>query len=165
MWLKKLSIKLFSITKKYTSSCAQGVNTIYLEDESQRIGLVNIPMEMWKQMRNKSLLFLQIPFEERLKFISEHYGKGEKDKLVNAIMRIKKRLGGLETKTAINFLLEDNISEAFRVLLHYYDKMYKKGLQNRDGWEALCTEITHNTVDPISIANKIIQHETKIINV
>ena len=160
MFENKLAVELFSLQKGYLSDTSQGSQTIYLEDESQRIGLVNIPLEMWKQMRSKSLLFLQIPFEERLKFISEHYGKGEKEKLVNAIMRIKKKLGGLETKTSINFLLENNITEAFRILLFYYDKMYKKGLQNRAGWEALCTEIEHNTVDPITIANKIIQHET-----
>ncbi len=160
MFENKMAVELFSIQKKYSPESSPALPTIYLEDESQRIGLVNIPMDIWKQMRTKSLLFIQIPFEERLKFITAHYGKGEKEKLVNAILRIKKRLGGLETKTAINFLLEDNITEAFRVLLHYYDKMYKKGLQNREGWEALCTDITYQTVDPTAMANKIIQHET-----
>ena len=52
--------------------------------------------------------------------------------MINAIIRIKKRLGGLETKTAVNFLIEDNTIECFRVLLKYYDKWYLKGLENRD---------------------------------
>ncbi len=160
MFENKLAIELFSLQKKFLSIGSQDIQTIYLEDESQRIGLVNIPTDIWQQMRKKPLLFLQIPFEERLKFISEHYGKGEKEILINAIMRIKKRLGGLETKTSINFLLEDNIIEAFRILLHYYDKMYKKGLQNRESWEALCTDINYHTVDPTAVAKKIIQHQT-----
>lgn len=103
-------------------------NTIWLEDESQRIGHVNIPHSIWRQMRSSPVTFLDIPFEERLKHIVAGYGKKDKEKLVNAIIRIKKRLGGLETKTAINCLLEDDYSGSFAVLLKYYDKHYKKAL-------------------------------------
>jgi tRNA 2-selenouridine synthase len=102
--------------------------TIWLEDESQRVGHVNIPHAMWKQMRNSQVLFLDIPFDERLKHVVKGYGKKDKELLVNAIIRIKKRLGGLETKTAINCLLEDDYTGSFAVLLKYYDKHYKKAL-------------------------------------
>jgi tRNA 2-selenouridine synthase len=40
-------------------------------------------------------------------------------------MRIQKRLGGLDTKNAVNFLLEGNIRACFDVLLKYYDKQYE----------------------------------------
>jgi len=60
---------------------------------------------------------------------------------VNAIIRIKKRLGGLETKTAINYLLEDNIKACFAVLLNYYDKQYLKGLQGREVLSSLFNKI------------------------
>lgn len=140
-------------------------NVIYLEDESQRIGLVNIPVGIWKQMRIKPILFLHIPFEERLNYIVADYGKGDKEKLVNAVIRIKKRLGGLETKAAINFLIEDNLLEAFRILLFYYDKMYKKGLQKRENWQQLCTEIVCEKVDARVNTQKIILQETKQIHV
>jgi tRNA 2-selenouridine synthase len=63
-------------------------SVIWLEDESQRIGEVNIPTVFFQQMRNKKLFFLQIPFEERLDFIVKHYGGFEKEKLINAIVRI-----------------------------------------------------------------------------
>ena len=119
---------------------------IWLEDESQRIGNVNIPTPLFRQMRNKKVYFLTIPFEERLDFIVRNYGDFEKDKLVNAIIRIKKRLGGLETKTAINHLIEDNVKACFAVLLHYYDKQYLKGLQNREELPSLLNEIVVATV-------------------
>ena len=61
------------------------------------------------------------------------YGRHNKEKIGNAIVRIKKRLGPLETKTALNFLIEDNLTESFRILLTYYDKWYKKNLQSRPG--------------------------------
>lgn len=110
---------------------AQHNRTIWLEDESQRIGLVNIPHPIWQQMRASQVFFLDIPFEERLNHIVKGYGKKDKEKLVNSIMRIKKRLGGLETKTAIGCLVEEDIAGCFAVLLKYYDKQYIKGLNER----------------------------------
>ena len=56
---------------------------------------------------------------------------------MTAILRIKKRLGGLETKTAINFLIEDDVVSSFSVLLTYYDKLYLKGANNRENPELL----------------------------
>lgn len=103
-------------------------NNIWLEDESQRIGHVNIPHTIWKQMRASQVMFLDIPFEERLQHIVDGYGKKDREKLVNSIIRIQKRLGGLETKTAIGCLVEDDINGCFVVLLKYYDKHYKKAL-------------------------------------
>jgi tRNA 2-selenouridine synthase len=107
-------------------------NYIWLEDESQRIGDLNIPQMLWQTMRSAPVYFLDIPFEERLLHIVEWYGKQDKEKMINAVIRIKKRLGGLETKTAVNYLIEDNTTECFRVLLKYYDKWYLKGLHSRD---------------------------------
>ncbi len=161
MFENKLAIALNDSNKK-----VQEQNKfIYLEDESQRIGLVNIPTDIWNQMRNNPVYFLQIPFDERLQHIVSGYGKGDKEKLVNAVMRIKKRLGGLETKNAINFLLEDNTTEAFRVLLFYYDKQYQKGLENRDNWEQICTNVVSEKVNPAAIAKQISLLETQQIHV
>ncbi|MDE3251666.1 MAG: tRNA 2-selenouridine(34) synthase MnmH [Bacteroidota bacterium] len=123
------------LTKDILSKC------IWLEDESQRIGEVNIPAVLFRHMRTKPIFFLNIPFEERLKYIVLHYGKFEKAQLINAIMRIKKRLGGLETKTAINAILEDNIEDCFAVLLRYYDKFYLKSLQNREDFSSLFNKL------------------------
>jgi tRNA 2-selenouridine synthase len=104
---------------------------IWLEDESQRMGLINLPQEFWLMIRSKPVQFVNIPFEQRLDYIVLHYGKLKKADLASAITRIQKRLGGLETKTALNYIIEDNIKEAFRVLLTYYDKHYQKALYNR----------------------------------
>ena len=121
---------------------------IWIEDESRRIGLVNIPAQLFEQMRKNKLYFLDIPFASRLQFIVNGYGKFEKDQLMSAILRIKKRLGGLETKTAINFLIEDDIESSFNVLLTYYDKLYLKGAYNRENAETLIHKIELATVDP-----------------
>lgn len=120
--------------------------TIWLEDESQRIGSVNLPNTLWNTMRSSPLVFLEIPFEERLKHITEEYSQCDKEKLANAIERIKKRLGGLETKHALQFLEEENYEACFRILLYYYDKQYLKGLHNRESLPSLLTKISCETV-------------------
>ena len=126
-----------------------------MEDESQRIGLLNIPSALWDTMRTSPVTFINIPFEERLNYLSIEYGKFEKEKLVNAIIRIQKRLGGLETKTAVNYLLENNHKECFRILLKYYDKYYEKGLHNREPLSALLTTISFNSMDVAAMAQSV----------
>lgn len=121
--------------------------TIWLEDESQRIGNLQLPMSLWNTMRKSPVYFLDIPFEARLDYITEEYGKTEKEKLVNATIRIQKRLGGLETKNVIGHLLEDNHKEAFRILLRYYDKWYQKALFNRENPGVLLNKIPCSGVD------------------
>ncbi|MEO7311243.1 MAG: tRNA 2-selenouridine(34) synthase MnmH [Chitinophagaceae bacterium] len=108
------------------------ITGIWVEDESQRIGDIMLPDGFWNQLRSSPIFFIDIPFEERLDFLVQDYAKGQVEEFVNAIIRIKKRLGGLEAKTAIHHLLEGEIKEAYRVLLAYYDKWYRKGLNNRD---------------------------------
>ena len=52
--------------------------------------------------------------------------------MINAIVRIKKRLGGLEAGNAINALIEDRVADAFSILLRYYDKWYQKALDQKN---------------------------------
>jgi tRNA 2-selenouridine synthase len=140
-----------SLTNNYHLSSA-----IFLEDESQRIGNLQIPMPLWHTMRKSPVFFLDVPFEERLNYITEEYSQNTKEKLVNAIIRIQKRLGGLETKNAINYLLEDNYKESFRILLRYYDKWYQKGLFNRENTVSLLNKIPCSGVDTVANSQKII---------
>ena len=120
----------------------------WLEDESQRIGLVNIPGDLWKNMRQSPVYFLDIPFEERLKHITEEYGKLDKQPLLDAIGRIKEKLGGQNAKAAAQLLEEGNTLESFRILLKYYDKFYFKGLHNREGLNSLLHIVPCESVNP-----------------
>jgi tRNA 2-selenouridine synthase len=121
---------------------------IWLEDESQRIGLVNIPNELWKNMRHSAVYFLDIPFEERLKHIVQEYGSLEQEKVIDAITRISQKLGNLNAKTAILLLKEDKITESFDILLKYYDKLYFKSLHNREGINSLLHTVECKSITP-----------------
>ena len=131
-------------------------NFFWVEDESQRIGSLNIPNAFWNSMRNKPVYFLAIPFDERLEYIIAEYGSLPKEGLINAIIRIQKRLGPAETKAAIGFLVEDNTRECFRILLHYYDKNYLKSLHNRENLATLLNKIDCKGVDIISNTEKLL---------
>jgi tRNA 2-selenouridine synthase len=129
---------------------------IWVEDESQRIGLVNIPGSFWKSMREAPVHFLEIPFEDRLQYLVKEYVSIPREKLVTAIMRIQKRLGGLDTKLAINHLLENDIASSFTILLKYYDKYYKKALVNRENLNGTLKTLDCATVEPLLNAQKLL---------
>jgi tRNA 2-selenouridine synthase len=136
-----------------------GSGYAWLEDESQRIGLLNIPPEVWKKMRASPLYFLEIPFEERLINIIGEYGNGDQEKIADSILRIKKRLGGLESKNAIRFLQEGNVSECFRVLLRYYDKCYLNGLDNREGIKEQPQKLAFEKIDVFDNTQKLLNFQ------
>ena len=148
-----LALELFEVNRY-----AREENGIWMEDESHRIGEVNIPPSLWEQMRYAKLYFLDIAFEQRLLLILKMYGHLDKTKMIHAIMRIKKRLGGLDTKEAINALLEERTEDCFRILLHYYDKWYAKGMQNRPDLSQQLIKIPCETVTEKNIHHLLNQH-------
>ena len=135
----------------------KNINTapIWIEDESQRIGTVLIPTPLFHLLRNSTCYFLTIPFKQRLAFILEGYGKFDKQSLIDATLRIEKRLGGLETKTAVNHITEGAFKEAFSILLKYYDKWYEKNAKNQTLPKVELIPILSERVDPIFNAGLI----------
>ena len=131
---------------------------IWLEDESQRIGAVSIPHNLWLTIRNQNVFFIKIPFEQRLEYIVETYGKLNIEELKEAVLRIKKKLGGLEMKITIENLEKENIKEAFRILLQYYDKLYQKALDQRENLNEKLHVKESNKVDSKFNAQLIIKN-------
>lgn len=129
---------------------------IWVEDESQRIGLVNLPGAFWSRLRAAPLHFLDIPFDERLSYIVQEYGGLAQEQLVNAILRIQKRLGPLETKTAVAALIEGDVRGCFAILLKYYDKHYGKALRGREGLEAIMRTYALPRVDAGEAASALL---------
>ena len=102
---------------------------IWLEDESSRIGALNIPKSIREQMIQAPLYFIQISFEDRLHRIMEDYGGFELDDLIASVLRIQRKLGGLLTHQIIEHMNNKQIREAFSLLLSHYDGLYKKGIR------------------------------------
>jgi tRNA 2-selenouridine synthase len=136
-----LAEKLLEVNKKQKS--------IWIEDESQRIGTVLIPTPLFHLMRSSTCYFMTIPFEQRLNFIVEGYGNFDQKSLIEATMRIQKRLGGLETKTAVDFITAGALKEAFSILLKYYDKWYEKNTKKEVLPTIELIPVSSEVVDPI----------------
>lgn len=132
--------------------------TIWMEYESQRIGQVNIPHTFYLYFSAQPYYFLNIPFEERLKHIVQGYGKASKESLINAIVRITKKLGGLEAKAAINCLMDDDVSGCFSILLRYYDRLYHKNEEKRKGESRKVMTIHCETTGAGPNLQKILNH-------
>ena len=141
MFENRLSLELRALS-------SESAKYIWMEDESQRIGQVNIPGDLWRSMRSAPVYFLEIPFEERLKHITEEYGKLDRQRMIDAIGRIRDKLGGLNAKNATALLESGNTLESFRILLNYYDKFYLRGLHNREGLHSLLQRIECKSVTP-----------------
>ena len=156
---KKMADDCLPIAVKTDNGHPSPVNTIWLEDESQRIGHVNIPKDLWQNMRQSPVFFLDIPFEERLNYLVEEYGTLDRQQMTDAIGRIKEKLGNLNAKNTTQFLEEGNTTESFRILLKYYDKFYLKALHNRQGINSLLHSIECKSVTPENASQLVTQSQ------
>ena len=105
---------------------------IWLEDESHSIGHVNIPISLFRQIRNQKVFFIDLPKELRAKHLVGEYSTFGNLLITQAINGIAKRLGGQNVKLAHKYLSQNNYFEVAKLALQYYDKAYEKGVNNRD---------------------------------
>ncbi len=147
----KLAMELLSTDKN---------EILFLEDESKLIGQRIIPPTLFIQMRNCKVYYLDVPFEERAKYIAEHYGKYPKEELYAATERILRKLDTRFSKDALNFIEEGNLIESFKISLKYYDKTYEFGLSKREG--NTIVKIAIEKINPEKMAEEILK---KCVNV
>ncbi len=127
---------------------------IWLEDESVTIGKRVIPKLIWQQMRRTKVIKVDIDKEERVDFLTKEYGSLQQEFLIEAVQRISKRLGPLESKLTIEAIRDGKMDDFVRQVLVYYDKTYFKGQKNRDQ-ETIHT-ISLKKLDPFSNAGEVI---------
>ncbi len=137
-----------------------GNSTFWLEDESERIGLVRIPKPLFEQLRSAQVYFLDIPRAVRIPHLIKTYSHFGDEKLEVSILRIHKRLGGLSTKTALDALSRQDYECVADLMLNYYDKYYEAGVGRR----VLCSviRVSSDTVDPQINAALILDYKLKI---
>ncbi|MBN1159486.1 MAG: hypothetical protein JXA61_08910 [Bacteroidales bacterium] len=147
---------LFDVWRKLDFS-----QPVWLEDESHNIGGVNIPANLYKQMLRSPVYFLDIPKEERAKYLVSEYSGVSKTMLADSINRISKRLGGLNTKFALQLLNEDKFFEVALICLNYYDKSYLKGmkLHKRDRMITISRPYVNPVENAAAILNILKQNE------
>ncbi|MFW6095508.1 MAG: tRNA 2-selenouridine(34) synthase MnmH [Bacteroidota bacterium] len=105
---------------------------IWVEDESRQIGRNALPDELYAQMRQCQVLKILLPKKERIKRLVRDYASYDNSQIIEAIRKVKKRLGDQNAREAIDALENNDYETAVNILLSYYDKAYKHGLSKRD---------------------------------
>ena len=128
---------------------------VWVEDESSRIGCVQIPNILYAQMRTNPLYFIDIPKQERAKFLVYEYACFDTNHLAKSINGIAKRLGGQNVKAALEALEAKDYYQVALITLQYYDKAYLKGVAERD--QEMVQRIPLSTVNHIENAKQLLE--------
>ena len=130
-------------------------SSLWVEDESLLIGKRAIPRGLFDNMKSPhNIIYLNVPIEDRAKYITDTYGKYSIDDLKESIIKIKKRLGDERMREALGLLEDGKIYECVLVLLYYYDKAYKLSIQEEN--KIISVECDNLTADDIvSLISKV----------
>jgi tRNA 2-selenouridine synthase len=104
---------------------------VWIEAESKRVGTCRVPPELFDQMEAAPTLEVVRPLDERLDILVEIYGQTDRQGLIDATQRIRKRLGGQRTQAAVECLHQGDLRQVCRIVLDYYDRTYRYDLERR----------------------------------
>jgi tRNA 2-selenouridine synthase len=104
----------------------------WVEDESRNIGTVFIPDSFYLNMQNTRTIVLMMDVRTRLPRLMEEYSAYPAESLKTSIVRISKRLGGDNTRDALEAVEAGNFARAVEITLYYYDKAYLFGLKKKN---------------------------------
>lgn len=105
---------------------------VWVEAESRSVGSCRVPPELFEQMNNAFALEITRPVAERVALLVNIYGQANRNELVAATERIRRRLGGDRTQQAIAHIQAGDLASAVTITLDYYDRAYRYGLEQRD---------------------------------
>ena len=105
---------------------------IFVEDESRQIGHRNVPKKIYQAIRTSPMQIVESTLHERLERLVKTYGNFPKKELIEATLRIQKKLGGLRTQQAIALLEQNDPKAAFAIIIDYYDRSYEHTMLKRN---------------------------------
>jgi tRNA 2-selenouridine synthase len=127
----------------------------WIEDESRNVGKCVIPGELYQQMKDGRLLFLDIEREPRARHLVGHYAAFQKEELKQCIKKISRKLGGNRTREAVEAVEKEDYFSTAMITLHYYDKTYMFSLdKNHESYEL----VPSPSVDPEENAARLISY-------
>ena len=104
---------------------------IWIEDESISIGKVFLPNEFWQRMSVSPVMEISLEKSKRVDRLVHEYGSADRTQFLQAMERITNKLGGQHFKAAKEKLLEGDMRATIDILLTYYDKAYRSGLEKK----------------------------------
>ena len=122
------------------------IRPVWIEDESENIGTVNQPKGFFRLLRSSPLVVLEVPRSSRLKRVLDEYGDIPRERMDDALNRIRKRLGGEAHKRAHALLDSGDLPALAEILLEYYDRAYDKQIHMRVAHATVRAQNTHEAV-------------------
>jgi tRNA 2-selenouridine synthase len=104
---------------------------VWIEDESIAVGKIFLPGDFWKTMGASPVVELQVEKDIRIARLVQEYGSADKQLFLEAMTGITKRLGGQHFKAAKEMLFKNDMPAVMDILLTYYDKAYRNGLDKK----------------------------------
>lgn len=104
---------------------------IWIEDESVAVGKIFLPLDFWQAMGRSPVVELKVEKDVRIQRLVNEYGPADNDQFLEAMTGITKKLGGQHFKAAKEKLAENDMPAVMDILLTYYDKAYRNGLEKK----------------------------------
>ena len=104
----------------------QGHKPVWVESESQRVGICQIPPQLWSDMQHSPRIYLERNRQQRVEHLCRDYKEASVEELLRALNGIRKRLGSEKYQRAVKDLTEDNRAGVVDSVLDYYDRLYDK---------------------------------------
>jgi tRNA 2-selenouridine synthase len=132
----------------------------WVEDESRNIGSVFMPDAFYLNMQDTPAIVLVMEVKTRLPRLMDEYSTYSPEALKESILRISKRLGGDKTGDAINAVESGDFARAIEIVLYYYDKAYRYGLNKKNDKNIIY--VNTDTDDIETNAMKVLEAARKI---
>jgi len=132
----------------------------WVEDESRNIGTVFIPDGMYANMQNTTTIILLMDVKTRMPRLMKEYSVYPPEILKGSILKISKRLGGDNTRDALEAVDAGDISKAIEISLYYYDKAYTYGLTKKKAENLIYVETDTDDIEVNS--RKLLEAARKI---
>ena len=109
----------------------EGEARIWIEDESRSIGRIWLQQSFFARKKSAPVVLLERSLEERIDRLVAAYGQASRAELSETFMRIAKRLGDQNARSAVDHVQQGNLADAARIALHYYDRTYAESVAAR----------------------------------
>lgn len=145
---KQNSQKMFESILYHALKDREG-NIVFTEGESKRIGKDVIPEYIFDKIKSGIHINISSKLDYRVDTILKDYVHGTDDELIEALICLKKRLGGERVDRYIKWIKEDNYRQVISELMKdYYDPLYEKNTRN--------FVKTFSNIDHLSTAGEIL---------
>jgi tRNA 2-selenouridine synthase len=104
----------------------------FLENESRNIGKIKLPEQVYEAIRTSVVLEVDATTSMRMERIIREYGAFDRTDLIEATLRLTKKLGGQHAQAAVEALEAGDLQSWLEKLFVYYDKTYQHGNSLRE---------------------------------